>query len=76
MPIATNHHQNMISGDAGGVACTIRSEDGNVFIVSLTHFRTEPDPHSSGRTLACQKQRMIIWQAKVNLIRCISSRSR
>ena len=56
MPIATNHHPNIISGDARGVACTVRSEDGNVFIVSLTHFRTEPDPHLSGRTLAYQKQ--------------------
>jgi rubredoxin len=46
------------SGDAGGIVCSIIEENKQVFVVSLTHLRINPEHPLSEKILAYQKQRI------------------
>jgi len=46
------------SGDAGGIVCSIIEENKQVFVVSLTHLRVNPEHPLSDKILAYQKQRI------------------
>lgn len=46
------------SGEVGGILCTILEEEGNVFVVSLTHLRIKPDHPLHNTILTYQKERI------------------
>jgi hypothetical protein len=46
------------SGEMGGIVCSIIEENKEVFIVSLTHLKIEPDHPLSGRIREYQRDRI------------------
>jgi len=46
------------SGDTGGIVCSIIEEDGEVYVVSLTHLITKPDHPLHGKISAYRKRRI------------------
>ncbi len=46
------------SGEMGGIVCSIIKENKEVFVVSLTHLKIEPDHPLSGRIREYQRERI------------------
>ncbi len=46
------------SGEMGGIVCSIIEENREVFVVSLTHLKIEPDHPLSGRIREYQRDRI------------------